>query len=237
MTEVYVGATAEEASEEAARRILAAITEARESRGVAHIALAGGATPKRAYELLAAELDDWSAVEIWFGDERAVGADDPDSNYRMLNETLMAAGGPDPANVHRCEGELGAEEAADAYATLLTERVAAGADGLPVLDLAFQGLGPDGHTASLFPENPGLDATGICAPVHNSPKPPPDRITMTLGVLQAARSIVFMATGESKAKPAKALLGAPDRAVPASLLGGERTVLVADAAALPDYSS
>ena len=237
MTDVFVGATAEEASVEAARRILAAITEAREARGAAHIALAGGGTPKRAYELLAAELDDWSAVEIWFGDERAVGAQDPESNYKMLKEALMAAGGPDPANVHRCEGELGAEAAASAYAELIAERIPEGEDGLPVLDLAFQGLGPDGHTASLFPGNPGLDAAGICAPIHNSPKPPPDRITMTLELLRAARGILFMATGQTKAAPAKALLGPPDHAVPASLLGGERTVLVADAAALPDHAT
>ncbi len=236
MTDVFVGATAQEASEEAARRILDAIVDARQARDIAHIALAGGETPKRAYELLAARLDDWSGVEIWFGDERAVGADDPDSNYKMLAETLIARGGPDPANVHRVEGELGAEDAAAAYAKLLSERVRPDDDGLPVLDLAFQGLGPDGHTASLFPDNPGLDATGICAPVHNSPKPPPDRITITLEVLQAARSIVFMATGESKAGPAKALLSGPDRAVPASLLGGERTLLIADAAAVPEHA-
>ena len=234
MTGVFVGLTAEDASVEAARRIREAIVNARSARGVAHIALAGGGTPTRAYEILSGELDDWAGVEIWFGDERAVGADDPDSNYRMLTETLMASGGPDPASVHRCQGELGAEEAASAYAGRLAERVAAGGDGLPVLDLAFQGLGPDGHTASLFPNHPGLDATGICVPIHNSPKPPPDRITMTLGVLRVARDILFMATGESKAAPAKALLGAPDRAVPASLLGGERTVLVADAAAVPE---
>ena len=214
-----------------------AITGAREARGVAHIALAGGGTPKRAYELLSGELTDWSGVEIWFGDERAVGADDAESNYKMLTETLMAAGGPDPSSVHRCEGELGAEAAASAYGELLADRVPAGADGLPVLDLAFQGLGPDGHTASLFPNHPGLDATGICAPIHNSPKPPPDRITMTLGVLKAARGILFMATGSSKAAPAQGLLAAPDRAVPASLLGGERTVLVADAAAVPERPS
>lgn len=237
MTDVFVGATAEEASVEVARRIKLAITEAREARGVAHVALAGGGTPKRAYAILAGELSDWSGVEVWFGDERAVGAEDPESNYRMLTETLMAAGGPDASSVHRCEGELGAEEAASAYAELLAERVPAGEDGLPVLDLAFQGLGPDGHTASLFPDNPGLDATGICAPIHDSPKPPSDRITMTLGVLRAARAILFMATGESKAAPAKGLLAAPDRAVPASLLGGERTVLVADAAALPDHAT
>ncbi|MGI9557099.1 MAG: 6-phosphogluconolactonase [Solirubrobacterales bacterium] len=233
MTSVFVGETAEEASQEAARQIRLAIENAREARGVAHIALAGGGTPKRAYELLRNELGDWSAVEIWFGDERAVGAADPDSNYRMLVETLMAGGGPEASSVHRCEGELGAEAAAASYAALLTERVAANDDGIPVLDLAFQGLGPDGHTASLFPGNPGLDATGICVPIHDSPKPPPDRITMTLGVLQEARSIAFMATGESKATPAAAMLEAPDRSVPASLLGGERTTLIADAAALP----
>ncbi len=185
-----------------------ATDEARASRGVAHIALAGGTTPRRTYELLAGEIDDWSGVEVWFGDERAVGPDDPESNYRMVQETLLA-GGSGPA-VHRIEGERGPEAAAAAYAGLLAERLPT-EDGVPVLDLALQGLGPDGHTASLFPGNPAVEADGICVAVHGAPKPPPDRITLTVPVLRAARAIVFLATGGEKARRRE---GAAGRAEP-----------------------
>jgi 6-phosphogluconolactonase len=102
-----------------------------------------------------------------------------------------------------------------------------------VLDLALQGLGPDGHTASLFPGNPAVEADGICVAVHDAPKPPPDRITLTVPVLRAARSIVFLATGDEKADAVRRLLAGPDPAVPSSLLGGERTEVIVDRAAAP----
>lgn len=230
MTSVFVAATPEEAAQAACERLLAAIDKARTSRGAAHIALAGGTTPRRTYELLAAEVDDWTGVDVWFGDERAVGPDDPESNYRMAQETLLAGGGG--PEVHRIEGERGAEAAAAAYAALLEERLPKD-NGVPVLDLALQGLGPDGHTASLFPGSPAVQADGVCVPVHDAPKPPPDRITLTVPVLGAARSIVFLATGSEKADALGRLLAGPDRAVPSSLLGGERTEVIADRDAAP----
>src|SRR5919197_695926 len=225
MTSVFVADTADQAAKAATDRLQTAIDDANRARGAAHVALAGGNTPRRTYELLAERIDDWTGIEIWFGDERAVGPDDPESNYRMAEETLLA-GGEGPL-VHRIEGELGPEEAAAGYAAVLLERLPT-ADGVPVLDLALQGLGPDGHTASLFPGNPAVEATGICAPVHDAPKPPPDRITMTVPVLDAARSIVFLATGAEKADAVRGLLGGADREIPSSLLGGDRTELIVD---------
>ena len=230
MTSVFVAPTPDEAARAASDRLRTAIDDAREARGAAHIALAGGETPRRTYELLATQIDDWTGVEIWFGDERAVGPDDPESNYRMAQETLLT--GDNGPRVNPIEGERGAERAAGAYASLLEERMPL-ERGVPVLDLALQGLGPDGHTASLFPGNPAVEADGICVAVHDAPKPPPDRITLTVPVLRAARSIVFLATGDEKADVVRRLLAGPDPAVPSSLLGGERTEVIVDRAAAP----
>lgn len=230
MTSVFVAATPEDAAQAAMEHLRSVITAEQAARGVAHIALAGGTTPRRTYELLAGGHEDWAGVEVWFGDERAVGPDDPESNYRMASETLLARGtGPE---VHRIEGERGAQAAAEAYASLLRERLPL-ADGIPVLDVALQGLGPDGHTASLFPGNPAVEAEGICVPVHDAPKPPPDRITMTVPVLRAARSIVFLATGAEKAEAVRGLLAGPDPKIPSSLLGGDRTEVIVDREAAP----
>jgi 6-phosphogluconolactonase len=230
MTAVVVSETADAAAEAAADRLIVAIDQSRRGRGAAHLALAGGNTPRRTYELLAARIDDWSGVEVWFGDERAVGPDDPESNYRMASGTLLAGGtGPE---VHRIEGERGPEEAAAAYADLMLERLPREND-LPVVDLALQGLGPDGHTASLFPGNPAVEADGVCVAVHGAPKPPPDRITLTVPVLRAARSVVFLATGDEKADAVRGLLAGASPDVPASLLGGDRTEVIVDRAAAP----
>jgi len=230
MTSVFVADTPDAAAEAAADRLTAAIAAARDARGAAHIALAGGTTPRKTYELLAGRIEDWGGVEVWFGDERAVGPDDPESNYRMASETLLADGaGPE---VHRIEGERGPEDAAAAYAAELEKRLPR-EGGVPVLDLALQGLGPDGHTASLFPGNPVVEATGVCVAVHDAPKPPPDRITVTVPVLRAARSIVFLATGAEKTDAVRGLLAGPDPKIPSSLLGSDHTEVIVDRDAAP----
>jgi 6-phosphogluconolactonase len=219
-----------EATRLAAARLEELISEALALREHAHVALAGGATPRPAYELLAERVGEPAGLEIWFGDERAVGPADEESNFRMVNEAL--GGALEPEAIHRIEGERGAEEAADRYAALLAEGLPKGADGLPLLDVALQGMGPDGHTASLFPGHPAVGADGLCVPVHDAPKPPPDRITMTVPVLRAARRIVFLVTGDEKADALARMLEASDPSVPASLLTGPRTELIADRAAL-----
>jgi 6-phosphogluconolactonase len=271
MTRLLTLADPEAAAAYAAQEIARVLREAVERRGVAHISLAGGSTPRRAYELLGGLLEEWSAVELWYGDERCVGPEDPESNHRLVADSLLASL-PAPADPlrgggrgelatpgdrraehtapaareggpleHRIRGELGPEEAARAYAALLRERVppvtegetGGLGDGLPSLDLALLGLGEDGHTASLFPGHPEVqDGSGaLCLPVRSAPKPPPERVTLSLPVLLAARGCLLLVTGAGKAPALASVLAGPDPRVPASLLASERLLVVTDAAA------
>jgi 6-phosphogluconolactonase len=242
MTRLSTFADAEATATRAAVEIARAVEQAREQRGVAHLALSGGSTPKRAYELLADALQDWEGVEIWFADERCVRPEDAESNYRLAAETLLRPAKIDPARVHRMEGELGPEEGAARYADALRAHVSSDLDrstpapiALPVLDLIALGIGPDGHVASLFPGAPTLDAgeQAICLGVHESPKPPPERITLSLAVLRAARRCLLLATGAGKADAIAAALAEPTQHVPASLLVRERLTVIVDDAASP----
>jgi 6-phosphogluconolactonase len=204
------------------------------ARGVAHVALAGGSTPQRMYELLSHER--WDGVEFWFGDERCVGPEDPQSNYRMAREALLDRV-PGPIVVHRMEGELGAEAAASAYNELLEQRLPKDVAGVPLFDVIQLGLGEDAHTASLFPLNPALEADGVwCVPVHNSPKPPPDRLSLSLQVLRAARECTLLVAGSGKAQAMIGALGEPSAEFPSSLLARERLTVIADEAALAEVA-
>jgi 6-phosphogluconolactonase len=208
-------------------------------RGTAHFALSGGTTPARTYELLAAGMSSGTGVEFWFADERCVPPEDEESNYRLAAQTLFKPAAIPAAQVHRMQGELGPDEGARRYATELRERVQRGGQDQPtppVLDLILLGIGPDGHVASLFPGAPALNAGGdaVCLPVHDSPKPPPQRITLSLAVLRAARGCLVLATGASKADAVNAMLGEPSPHVPASLLRRERLTVIVDDAAAPE---
>jgi 6-phosphogluconolactonase len=241
---------AETVAARAAAHVTRELERARELRGVAHVALSGGTTPARTFELLATEpAIDWDDVEFWFADERCVGPDDDESNYKLAAETLLQPAGIPSERVHRMEGELGPWEGAGRYALALGERLgadrstgdprtpsAAGAPTLPILDLVVLGIGPDGHVASLFPGAGTLDASeqASCLGVDDSPKPPPERITLSLAVLRAARGCVLLATGASKADAVNAMLGEPSRHVPASLLRRSRLTVIVDDAAAPD---
>jgi 6-phosphogluconolactonase len=255
MTKLTVLPDAQAAARHAAREIARILTEARERRGVAHFALAGGNSPRPAYTMLAGLLDDWSAVELWYGDERCVPPEDPESNHKLVAESLLAhIHGPAQPTEHRVLGELGPEQAARAYAALLRSRVppaeesgikesSAGEhargtpsqNGLPSLDIALLGIGEDGHTASLFPGHPEvLDRSGaLCLPVRGSPKPPPERVTLSVPVLRAARHSLLLVAGAGKASALAAALVGPNPRVPASLLASERLQVVADTAARP----
>ena len=158
--------------------------------GAKTLVLAGGTTPRRCYELLASRPVQWGRVTVLFGDERCVPPDDAESNFRMAREALLDR--VFPASVHRIPGELGPEEGARAYAAVV-ERV-------QPLDLVLLGMGPDGHTASLFPGHPELAVDGWAVGVRDAPKPPPDRISLTLQALRTARRVIFLVTGADKAE-------------------------------------
>jgi 6-phosphogluconolactonase len=246
VTRLCTLADAEAVAVRGAREIAGHVERARAERGVAHVALSGGTTPERAYELLAQTLEDWRGVEVWFADERCVGPEDAESNYRMAREKLLGRIAIEPGLVHRMEGELGPEAGAERYARELRAHVAgadvesgaaSGADGadLPVLDVVVLGIGPDGHIASLFPDAPTLDAgaQAVCLAVRDSPKPPPERITLSLAVLRAARRCVLLATSADKRAAVTEALAEPTAQVPASLLRRERLTVILDDAASP----
>jgi 6-phosphogluconolactonase len=215
--------------------IVRQLTRAQQERGVAHLALSGGTTPKRTYELLAVEAAALDTLEVWFADERCVGPEHPDSNYLLAEQALLGPATLPGERVHRMRGELGPEAGARSYSGELRAGLPAD-DGTPVLDLVVLGIGPDGHVASLFPGAGTLDAgeDAVCLGVSDSPKPPPKRITLSLAVLRAARACLLLATGPGKADAVSAMLAEPSRRVPASLLRRERlTVIVDDAAAPP----
>ena len=184
MSEFTVLATAEEVAEAAAAEIADVLRG-----GAQTLVLAGGTTPKRCYELLA-ELDvQWGRVTVLFGDERCVPPDHPDSNYRMVKESLLDRVAP--ATVYRMPAELGPDEGADAYAEVVAN--------VAPLDLVLLGVGEDGHVASLFPGHPLLRASGLTAGIRDSPKPPPERVTLTLEAIRGAGRVLIIATGAGKA--------------------------------------
>jgi 6-phosphogluconolactonase len=189
----------------------------------AHVALSGGGTVGAGYEAAARARPRWRDVHVWFGDDRAVPPQDERSNYRLVRTTLIDALGS-PPEVHRIRGERGAEEAAALYDAEL--------DGV-TLDLALNGIGPDGHTASLFPGAPGLDERerrAIAAEAGLEPLVP--RVTMTPPVFAAARVVVYLVTGEEKADAVRRAFAAePSPETPASLVRGRENVVLLDAAA------
>lgn len=222
MTHVQTLPDADALASHAASEIARLLEEAREQRGVAHVALSGGGTPRRTYELLAQTLESWEGVEVWFADERCVAPDDEQSNYRLAAETLLGPAGIPDDRIHRMLGELGPDDGAARYAEELRRL-----DGEPI-DVAVLGIGPEGHIASLFPHHRALKATEPCVGVADSPKPPPQRITLTLPVLRAVYHCLVIASGAEKAGAISGMLGEPTEAVPASLLPRERLTVIVD---------
>lgn len=184
------------------------------------VALAGGVTPRRVYERLALCDFPWSETDIFFGDERCVPPDHPDSNFRMANEALLSKM---PARVHPMAGESCDPQP---YEEQLTR---AFGPGLPEFDLVFLGLGEDGHTASLFPGDPALDETE--RRVVRVQRPEHARLTLTLPVLSAAKAAVFLVAGAGKRDSLRRLLEGSD--IPAARVRAKRVLIVADEPAAP----
>jgi len=207
--------------EDPAREAAAFLIEQAKAGG--HIALSGGSTPGRAYELAAKAHPDWAHAHVWFGDERAVPPGDSRSNYALVRTKLLDSLSRSP-EVHRVRGERPPEEAAALYHEEL--------DGV-TLDLALNGIGPDGHTASLFPASPALGEQSLRAvAVEAGLEPYVPRVTMTPGVFGAAALLVYLVTGEAKARAVKsAFADEPSPATPASGIRGRKTIAILDAAA------
>ena len=192
---------ATEALPEAAARLIATGIElAISQRGCATVALAGGTTPRMVYRRLAqVHRLPWERIEIYFGDERAVSPDDPQSNYRMARELLFDAVPIPSSHIHRMPAERpDREAAANEYGAELPHR----------LDLIILGIGEDGHTASLFPGSYALDEEVRKVVAVAGPKPPTHRLTVTPPVITAAATKIVLASGSGKAKAvAEALEG------------------------------
>jgi 6-phosphogluconolactonase len=196
------------------------------------IVLTGGSSPKRAYELAAARGVDWSRASVWVSDERCVPADHEWSNYAMTEASLLSRLDPRP-DVLRMRGELGPGDGAQAYESEVRARL--GAE--PQWDLMLLGLGPDSHTASLFPGKPEVDVTDrlVVGVPEAGMEPYVARITLTLPAINAARHVVFLVTGESKREAVRRAFGDdPDPTSPAAHVrprSGRLTVYLDPAAA------
>ena len=216
--DLRIVATADLAGEAAA----VLIAEAAGAGG--HVALSGGSGPRPAYERTGILRPDWSRVDLWWVDDRCVPPADGRSNYRTIRESLLDGLSRPPAEVHRVRGELDPEAAAAEYDAAL--------DGV-TLDFAVMGIGPDGHTASLFPNAPALEETqrrAVSAEPGMEPLVP--RVTMTRPLLGATRTMVYLAAGGSKADAVKrAFADTPSPATPASLVRGVQTIAILDRSA------
>ena len=226
MTETLV---VEDPAGECARRLAAAASAG------SQIALTGGSTPRIAYEQLAAMDVDWPGATLWFGDERCVPPDDELSNYGMAKEALLDRLTEPGPRVERMRGETGPHAGADDYEREMRTTLG---EGTPRLDLVLLGLGSDGHVASLFPNAPALEVQDrlVVGVEEAGLEPYVPRISLTLPVINAARSVVFLVSGGGKAEAvARAFGGGEGTAeVPASLVrphSGELTLLLDEAAA------
>jgi 6-phosphogluconolactonase len=224
-----------------------ALATAVDTRGVAHLVITGGGILEQVLAEIAAVSaagtgPDWRRVHVWWGDERFVPHDSADRNDLPAFAKLLDHVEVEADHVHRMPasdaGLTDAEAAAAAYSAALGEH----ADGglVPAFDIALIGIGPDGHCCSLFPHHPVLSVTGTAvAAVHDSPKPPPDRLTLTFAALDAAREIWFIASGDGKADAvAEALSGtASVEQTPSSRPRGiERTLWLVDSDAAAKLS-
>jgi 6-phosphogluconolactonase len=220
----------------AADRFIAVARRSIDERGRFRVALSGGSTPKRVYPLLVSEprigAVDWSRVDFFWGDERTVPPDHPESNFGVAYQMLIAAlPNVRPEAIHRMPGEApDLDAAALAYEAELRLAFGARGDDPPAFDLIWLGMGPDGHTASLFPGSAALDVTDRWVVANWAPGPQAWRMTLTFPVLDAAREVLFVVTGADKAD-ALERVRAGDHELPAARLRAANIEWLVDAAA------
>lgn len=204
----YAYSTPDDAAAHCAQRILRELETALDAGRPLSLAVSGGSTPKLMFGHLARTRFDWRQVHLFFVDERCVGPSDPESNYRMCEESFIKPAHFPQAHVHRIKGELQPDVAAQLYAEEIRDFFELAPGELPAFDVIHRGMGADAHTASLFPGEPLIDdREGICAAVW-VPKLEKYRITLLPGVLLHARQTVVLAAGADKAEPLNAVFNA-----------------------------
>nr|WP_221381807.1 6-phosphogluconolactonase [Actinoplanes polyasparticus] len=220
-----------------ASRLIAKIVDAQAERGSAGVVLTGGRIAKRVLaalkELPEAKAIDWAQLDLWWGDERFLPAGDPERNETQAREALLDALPLDPARVHAMPASDGADgDDTEAAAARYAAELRLGGADLPPFDVLMLGVGEDGHVASLFPEHPVLNETGsTTAAVHNSPKPPPNRITLTMPTIQSADEVWLIAAGPDKTDSVSRALDG-DKLLPAAhATGRTKTYWLLDKAA------
>jgi 6-phosphogluconolactonase len=211
--EVIVLPDLDAVSEEAAQRFVAITQTAVETNGRCTVALAGGSTPERLYRLLASEkyrhAVPWPSLFIFFGDERCVPPDSDESNYRMAREALLNHVPVMPDQVFRMEGERYPQSAAMTYALRIADTFSLNAGAVPRFDLILLGMGPDGHTASLFPHTKALQELDTPVTANHVEKLDAWRLTLTYPVLDAAEHVIFLVGGAEKAHAVAQVIEGP----------------------------
>ncbi len=210
--QIKVYADREKKNHDAARYIVQVAQDAIAARGLFSFALSGGSSPGPVYALLATEPYrgeiNWSAVHLFWSDERCVGPEDTESNYHLAWETLLSKQPLKPEQIHRMPADRSDRDRASSDYEAEIKSVLGGE--IPRIDLIQLGMGPEGHTASLFPHQPSLhERERLVMPV-SVPKPPPDRLTFTPPLLTAARHILYLVSGGDKADALHAVLEGPD---------------------------
>ena len=233
--EVLVHDDAGALAAEVTSRLLEVIEAVQARGGTAQIGLTGGTIAETLHQEIARRAADssvdWSRVALWWGDERFVEASSPDRNANQAREAFAGRLALDPANVHEMpasDGGLDLDAAAAAYAEDLR------AHSGEAFDVLMLGVGPDGHVASLFPEHPGLEADGDTVAVRSSPKPPPERVSLTFPALNRSREVWFLVSGAGKADAVAAALadeGSVSSTPARGVTGLDRTVWWLDRAA------
>jgi 6-phosphogluconolactonase len=221
---------------ETAERFVAAAAAAIAERGRFSVALSGGSTPKAVYPLLVSQplvsRVDWSRVEFFWGDDRSVPPDDPESNFGVAQQMLIShLPGVGPDSVHRMPADAADRDAAAAaYADEIVRVLGGSSSQPPVFDLVWLGMGADGHTASLFPDSEALDVSDRWVVANWAPRLASWRMTLTFPVLDAARQALFVVTGGDMADALRQVRSGSSE-LPAGRVDAERTIWLVDAAA------
>lgn len=202
--QIHVSRTPDDVADNVAGVLLARLAEAQADGRVASLVLTGGSLARQVHRAVAGHADsgtvDWARVDVWWGDERYVASDHPDRNAGQAWEDMLQHLPVDPARVHAMPASDDGFESLEAAAWAHGETLRAWVSGRePWFDVLMLGIGPDGHCASLFPGHPGVDSAAEVVPVRDSPKPPPERISLGLDTLVRAEQVLFAATGDDKA--------------------------------------